>query len=235
MSLTGIFPIDKWDYNSRSILTDIKSGDYENLFRHSVEEKYARGEVIFREKAEPNGIFYIKSGMVKKYKVDNFGKEKIFYVANIGELIGYHALLSAERYPDSAAALEESMICFIPKEDFLNALDQSPGLSKMLLKTLSHEFGVLANNISVLAQRSVRERLAIALIVLREKYKKNVKEGQPISINLSRDDISSMVGTTRENVVRILRDFKDEQLIETKGRKIWITDVNKMAAISTYK
>src|SRR5579872_6938232 len=146
MSLTGIFPIDKWDFNAQSILTDIELEDYEELFRNSVDEKYAKGEIIFREGANPSGIFYIKSGKVKKYKVDNLGKEKIFYVANIGELIGYHAILSSERYPDSAAALEESLISFIPKEDFLNILDHSPVLSKRLLKTLSHEFAVLANN-----------------------------------------------------------------------------------------
>jgi CRP-like cAMP-binding protein len=235
MSLNGIFPIDKWDFNSQSILTDMMSGDYENLIKNSSEEKYGKGETIFREGAIPSGIFYIKSGKVKKYKVDNFGKEKIIYVANMGELIGYHAILASERYPDSAAALEESLLSFIPKEDFLHVLDQSPILSRRLLKTLSHEFAVLANNISVFAQRSVRERLAITLIVLREKYKKETLEGQPIIINLSRDDIASMAGTTRESTVRLLSEFKDEGLIETKGRKIFITDVKKLIAISNYK
>lgn len=235
MSLKGIFPIEKWDFNSQSILTDILSEDYENLIENAHEEKYTKGGIIFREGAYPSGIFYIKNGKVKKYKVDNIGKEKIFYVANKGELIGYHAILAAEQYPDSAAALEESVITFIPKEDFLKVLDQSPILSKRLLKTLSHEFAVLANNISVFSQRSVRERLAITLIVLREKYKKETAEGQPIIINLSRDDIASMAGTTRENVVRIMREFKDEQLIETKGRKICLINVKKMIDISNYQ
>jgi len=235
MSLKGVFPIDKWDFNSQSILADIPAEEYEYLFRNSVEEKYSKSQLIFREGANPSGIFYIKSGKVKKYKADNFGKEKIFYVANAGELIGYHAILASERYPDSATALEESVLSFIPKEDFLEVLDQSAILLRRLLKTLSHEFAVFANTISVFAQRSVRERLAITLIVLREKYKKDALAGQPIIINLSRNDIASMVGTTRENIVRLLREFKDEELIETKGRKIWVLDVKKMVAISNYK
>ncbi len=114
-------------------------------------------------------------------------------------------------------------------------MDQSPVLVRTLLKTLSHEFAVLINNISVYTQRSVRERLAIVLIILREKYKKEAVAGQPIAINLSRDDIASLASTTRENVVRLLRDFKNEKLIETKGRKIWITDIKKMIAISNYQ
>src|SRR6185312_16088670 len=107
-----------------------------------------KGEVIFKEGAMPNGIYYIQQGTVKKYKVDNFGKEQIIYVASAGELIGYHAILASERYPDSAATLERSSISFIPQDDFLGVIDQSTVLSRRLLTTLSHEFGVLANNIS---------------------------------------------------------------------------------------
>lgn len=234
MSLKGIFPIDKWDFNSQSILSDLPEHDYKSLVRHLREETYGKGEIIFREGSEPAGIFYIQKGKVKKYKVDNFGKEQIIYVANTGELIGYHAVLASEQYPDSAAALEESIISFIPKEDFLEVLDKSQVLSKRLLKTLSHEFAVLANSIAVFAQRPVRERLAIALLVLREKFKKETPEGEPVAINISRDDIASLAGATRENVVRMLRDFKDEKIVETKGRKIWVTDVKKLAAVSNY-
>jgi CRP-like cAMP-binding protein len=235
MSLKGIFPIDRWDYNSQSILRDLPQEDYEKLTRHSVDANYIKGQIIFKEGSVPTGIYYIKEGKVKKYKVDNFGKEQIIYVANTGELIGYHANLAAERYPDSAAALQQSIISFIPHDDFIEVLDQSAVLSRRLLTTLSHEFGVLANNISVFAQRPVRERLAITLLILREKFKSEKMEGNQIEINISRDDIASMAGTTRENVVRLLRDFKDELLIETKGRKIWIIDVKKLAAVSNYK
>lgn len=85
------------------------------------EQKYQKGEIIFREGVVPYGIFFIQQGKVKKYKVDASGREQIIYVANKGELIGYHAVLSEERYPDFAAAMEDSMISFIPKDDFLTA------------------------------------------------------------------------------------------------------------------
>ena len=235
MSLTGIFPIERWNYNSQSIFKNLPKEDYDKLMRHSVDETYTKGEIIFKEGALPTGIYYIRQGAVKKYKVDNFGKEQIIYVASAGELIGYHAILASERYPDSAAALERCAISFIPQDDFLEVLDQSAELSRRLLTTLSHEFGVFANNISIFAQRPVRERLAIALLVLREKFKPGATEDGRIEINIGRDDIANMVGSTRENIVRLLRDFKDELLIETKGRKIWVIDVKKLAAVSNYK
>jgi len=235
MSIKGIFPIDKWDFKSASILADLPAEDLELLTANKSEQVYKKGEIIFREGGFPSGIFYITEGKVKKYKVDKDGREQIIYVANTGELLGYHAVLSEDRYPDAAAALEESKIAFIPREDFLAALQQSKVLDKRLLKTLSHEFAVLANSLTLFAQKSVRERLALQLIVIREKYKTNFQPGMPVEINMSRDDLASLVGTARENVVRVLSELKEKGIVETKGRKIIVHDVSKLIEIANYK
>lgn len=235
MSIKGIFPIDKWDFESESVLTDLPLDDLELLTANKSEQIYKKGDVIFREGGYPGGIFYITEGKVKKYKVDKDGKEQIIYVANTGELLGYHAVLSEDRYPDSSAALEESKIAFIPKEDFLDVLQQSNILTRRLLKTLSHEFAVLANSLTMYAQKTVRERLALQLIVIREKYKVNFKPGMPVEINMSRDDLASLVGTARENVVRVLTEFKEDAILETRGRKIIVHDVGKLIKIANYK
>jgi len=235
MSIKGIFPIDQWDFKSQSILVNLPEEDFALLTAHQTEQVYGKGEIIFREGAYPTGIFYIKKGKVKKYKVVENGGEQIIYVANTGELIGYHAILSEERFPDSAAVLEESVITFIPREDFLDTLQQSVILSRRLLKTLSHEFTVLANGLTLFAQRSVRERLALQLIVLREKYKMNFQPGMPVEIDLSREDLANLVGTARENIIRILSEFKEDGILTTKGRKIVVKDVKKLIEIANYK
>jgi len=235
MSIKGIFPIDKWDFRSESILSGLSLDELEQLMAHRLEQVYKKGEIIFREGAYPQGIFYILEGKVKKFKVDNTGKEHIIYVANTGELIGYHALLAEERYPDCAAVLEESMIAFIPKEDFLETLDRSPILIRRLLKNLSHEFGVMANGLTLMSQKPVRERMALQLVVLREKYKVDFLPGMPVAINIGREDLASLVGTTKENAVRVLTELKEEGILETKGRKIIIHDVTRLIRIADYK
>jgi CRP-like cAMP-binding protein len=235
MSIKGIFPIDNWDFMSESVLADLPAEDLETLLANKSEQLYKKGEIIFREGAFSSGIFYIVEGKVKKYKLDKDAREQIIYVANKGELLGYHAILSEGRYPDGAAALEESRIAFIPKEDFLETLDQSKVLSRLLLKTLSHEFAVLVNTLSMFAQKPVRERLALQLIVLREKYKVNFQPGMPVEINMSRDDLASFVGTARENVVRVLSEFKQDKILETKGRKIIVLNVDLLLKIADYK
>lgn len=235
MSIKGIFPIDKWDFESHSILLNLPEEDLRLLSAHQSEQVYKKGEIIFREGAYPTGIFFVKTGKAKKYKLDKDGREQIIYVANRGELIGFHAVLAEGRYPDSAAALEESTLLFIPREDFLKTLDQSPVLMRHLLKTLSHEFGVLVNNVALFAHRTARERLALQLVVLREKYKENYQPGMPVEINMSRDDLANLVGTARENVMRILAEFKEKGILETKGRKIIVKDVKKLVELANYK
>ena len=235
MSIREFFPIDKWDFKSESILQDLPADEMALLISHKSEQVYKKGEIVFREGALPSGIFYIVEGKVKKYKLDQDGREQIIYVANTGELIGYHAILAEDRYPDSAATLEKSKVAFIPREDFLEVLQSSEILSRRLLKTLSHEFAVLANSLSLFSQKTVRERLALQLIVLREKYKQNFKPGMPVEINMSRDDLASLVGTARENVVRILGEFKEKGIIITQGRKIIVQDVKWLIAVANYK
>ncbi len=232
MSIKDIFPIEKWDFKSQSILQGIPPEDLAMLTANQTEHLYQKGEVVFREGAYPSGIFFIRSGKVKKYKVNEVAKEHIIYVANTGELIGYASVLADDRYTDSAAALEKSVVSFIPKEDFLKTLQHSAYLNRQLLKTLSHEFAVLANSISLFSQKSVRERTALQLVVLREKYKTD--EIGLVEINMSRDDLASLVGTARENVVRVLSEFRSKGYLNTKGRKIVITDVTSLINIANY-
>lgn len=228
------FPIDKFHFRSNSVLEGLPKEELEYLESKMVIHKYKRGQNIFVEGTIPNGIYFLKKGKVKKYKADQEGKEQIIYVCNAGELLGYPALLCEEPYSDSAAALEESSVGFISQKDFLKILDQSVILSRKLLINLSHEFGVLVNSIAAFAHKSVRERLALSLLILKEKYRKPGNENKPVEIILPREDLSSIVGIAVETLVRLLHNFKDEGLIETEGRKIRILDVKKLVKVANF-
>lgn len=235
MSLEGIFPIDRWNFTTQSVLSVLSEDDRQRLLLSSTKHQYTKGEALFREGTVPAGIFLVLQGKVKKYKVDQSGKEQIIYVANKGELVGYHAVLSEERYPDGAAALEDSEICFVPKEDFMFTIKNCPHFAQRMLKVLSHEFTVLANSISVFAQRNAPERLAIALIVLREKYKDENSNDQKVSLTVSRADLAHIAGIAEENVIRLLKEFKAEGILETERRKINIIDLNLLIKRANYK
>lgn len=235
MSLNGIFPIEEWNFSTSDVFSCLTETEYHNLITKQGAHKYQKGQTLFKEGMVPTSVCFIHQGKVKKYKIGPAGKEHIIYVANKNELIGYHAVLAGERYSDSAVTLEESLITFIPREDFLQTIQQSTAFASRLLKALSHEYAVLANNLSLSAHGSAAERLATALILLREKSKNETSAGEEPCINLTRTDLASMAGVAKENVIRLLKEFKTEQIIETDGRKIMVKNITKLVSRAGFR
>lgn len=224
--------IAKFNFNSDSIFQGLPEDDFKLLESKMINQKYKKGQNIFVEGAFPAGIFYVKEGRIKKYKANRDGREQIIYICNKGELLGYSALLSEEAYPDSAATLEDAVVGFISREVFLKVLGQSPAMSLKLLKNLSHEFGVLVNTIATFAHKTVRERLALSLLILKDKFYEQDNPEKMVEINLSREDLANIVGTAVETLVRILHSFKEEGLIETQGRKIKIINEGQLVKVA---
>ncbi|WP_346984396.1 Crp/Fnr family transcriptional regulator [Chryseobacterium sp. POE27] len=223
--------ISKFIFNNQYLFDELPDCDKEMLKRAMQNKNYRKNEAIFTDGTIPTGIFYLKTGKVKKYKVDNDGREQIIYIYNTGEFFGYSAILSNESYGDTTQAIENSVIAFISKEDFLKILDQSVVFSRLLLKSLSHEFSVMANLMTVLSQRTVRERVALSLLILHKKYHSNIPE-EHVYISLSRTDLANMVGTANETLARILHDFRQDGLIVMDGRKIQLTDLKQLIHIA---
>lgn len=230
--MTSQFKIDRYYFKSDSVFRDMPDDDLHFLESKMIDRKYRKGQRIFLEGTLPVGVYYLKNGKIKKYKTNKDGKEQIINICNNGELIGYPSLLSEESYTHSTAAMEDSQVAFIPKNDFLNLVAKSIYLSGKLLKTLGHEFGVLVNSVASFAHHSARERLALCLLILREKYKIKSDDKAPVEINLSRQDLANMTGTTVETIVRLLHEFKNEKIIDTKGRKIKILESRQLVKAS---
>lgn len=231
-----LFPIENFNFKSDSLFEGLPKADLAELEHNMVIQKFRKGQVIFVENTFPAGIFYLKKGRIKKFKTDRDGREHILYICNDDELLGYSAILCEEAYPDSACTLAESTVGFIPKDIFLKVINQSSILSNRLLKNLSHEFGVLVNNNASFVHKSVKERLALTLLILNEKFreKDTDDERSPVEISLSRKDLSGMTGAAVETLVRLLQQFKSEGLIEVQGRKILILDAKQLEKIANY-
>lgn len=222
------FLSENFRLKSNQIFEGLTPEELETMMGSGVTHLYKAGEIIFREGGIPTGIFFVRTGRVKKYKTTSKGSEQIFYLCGEGELLGYHALLGEDYYPDSSATIEPSEITFIPKENFLKVLRQSTVLSNKLLKALGHEFSLFINSITNLATKSVKERLAFTLLILEEKFKSPGGAIHSADIVMSRTDLANMVGTAKETLVRLLGDFKREGIIEVEGRAIRIVNRKKV-------
>lgn len=187
---------------------------------------------MFKEGSRPHSVYCINNGKLKVFQTGKDGKEQLLYVASQGDLLGYRSLISDDLHYESAQTLEECNVCVIPRTDFLNLLNESDRFKENMLKEACKKMGYLSSNITVMAQKSVRERTALVLLMLCDTYDTAPYNNGPVEINLTREDLANMVGTATETLIRQLHDFKDEDLIETKGRKINVTNKEGLVKVA---
>ncbi|MEJ6589689.1 MAG: Crp/Fnr family transcriptional regulator [Crocinitomicaceae bacterium] len=192
---------------------------------HNKNSEYKKGEILFSEGGIPRGVFYIHSGLIKIIKSGNEGKEQIIEIAKTGDLVGFRAMLSDKTYNVDGVMLEDTSVCYIQKSDFMQEINLNEQLRNTVIRVLSKELQDRADLLTTMAQKTVRQRSALALILLDDIYK-----GNPI--NLSRDDLANYVGTATETVIRLLREFKKDGLVGIQGRKITILEMNRLIEIS---
>lgn len=188
---------------------------------------YRKGHDIFQEGAHPYGIYFVNSGKVKLSHSGDEGREQIVRLVKPGDLIGYKALISNEPYTATATVLEDSAVCFIPREVFLGLLQKDPTLALRMMQILSSELRRAEQKITHLAQKPVRERLAETLLTLKETYGLEADE-ETINVMLSREEIANLVGTATESAIRLLSEFRKEKVIDLAGKKIRILRLQQL-------
>ena len=222
----------QYSFNNQDLFSDLPDSVCDIIKSNMMTLPFKAGQYIFKEGEKPKGIYRVKKGKVKKLTQTNFGAQHIFYMCKENEFLGYHAVLSKETYADSAIALVDSDIDFISELDFIQAVNTSHLLSQRLLKNLSHEFRVYINATKILAKHTVRERAALNLLILETKFRNGSQKDTEIIIN--RDDLASMVGTAKESLVRMLKDFKEEKLITSKRSSIFIEDYEGLVKVANF-
>src|SRR6056297_951913 len=191
---------------------------------------YKKGSEIYHEGSRTNGLYCINEGIVKIYKTGIDGREQIIYFAKPGDIVGYRSILSGELACSSAKALKTSVLCFIPGDLLVNLIKKNGNFSLDVLQQSCKELGEANSYITDIAQKTVRERLAEVLIKLKENF--DLDENNELQISLTREELANIVGTATESVIRLLSEFKQDHLIDLKGRKIRILDLKKLEKIS---
>lgn len=201
----------------------------EDFSKYEISKKrlsFKKGELLFENGKEANGVYFIDEGTVKLSKSGVYGKEQILRFIKEGDLVGYRSLLINEDFQAQAEAMTDVQTTFIPGEIFLHLLQVDSRLSFAMLKKFAFELGESSNTITFLAQKTVRERLAEILLLLEQKLGTD-PEGF-IKISLTREEVANLIGTATESAIRLISEFKNDQLIETEGRNIKILHREKL-------
>lgn len=181
-----------------------------------------KGEVLFDEGEHINGVFCIKDGVCKVSKLSDNGREQIIHLIKRGDLLGERSLINDESSNLKATALNDMEICFIPKQEIVKDLENNQNFTMSVLKNMANSLKNADNVIVDMAQKTVKQRLAQLLLYLDENF--NTNEDGSIDIQISREDISNIIGTATESAIRLLSEFKKKKYINLKGKEIFIID-----------
>jgi CRP-like cAMP-binding protein len=189
---------------------------------------FQKGERVFEENEKMTGIYFIYNGSMKVHKKWDDEKELIVRIAGKGDIVGHRGLGKDDYYPVSGTALEPTDVCFVDLDFFMSTLKVNPGFLFELMMFFARELKESEKNMRNLAHMPVKGRIAQALVNLQQKFG-NSKEGW-IDLVMSRQDLASFAGTTYETVFRIMTEWTQDNIIETEGKKIRITDLKKLSA-----
>jgi CRP-like cAMP-binding protein len=190
---------------------------------------HKRGMIIYHEGSRINGTFIVIKGILKIFKTGFDGKEQIIRFAKPGDLIGFRSVISDELACSTAQVIQEAALCYMPGEILAKLLKENPDFSMALMKLTCKELGESNKYLTDIAQKTVRERLAEVLLLLMDTFE--LDDNNTLQISLTREELANMVGTATESVIRLLSEFKNDQLIELNGRKIKLLNIQKLIRI----
>jgi CRP-like cAMP-binding protein len=202
----------------QSIFRHLSSDEIEKLLSFKETFQFRRGNVVYTEGSRITGCYCISSGIIKIYKTGSDGKEQIIRFAKSGELIGFRSVFNNEAACTTAQILEDSTICYIPGDLMIQFVKSNGNFAMDLLQLACKELGEANSYITDIAQKTVRERLAEVLLNLKENF--GLNQSEVLQISLTREELANIIGTATESVIRLLSEFKEDQIIELQGRQI---------------
>lgn len=187
------------------------------------ENFYKKGEIIFNEGETGDTLHIIVKGRVKITKYTQQGKIKILAILNEKDSFGEMALLTEEARSATVEAIESVITLSIAKKEFLDILQIEPSISLQIIKTLCHRLAKADRDLKNFIAGNAKVRISCVLLDFKDEN--NI-------VKLTHQEIADISGLTRETTTRILNKFADEKIIETKSRKIYIIDKEKLKEIS---
>jgi CRP/FNR family transcriptional regulator len=198
-------------------------------YKHHYEFK--RGEMLFREGDEINGMYFVQSGVIKLEMNAETQRPFILRMIGAGQTMGHRFLNYTGLQPYTATAVEDTRVCFIELGFFKNLLQKNDLLQEEIRKIFLKEIRSTEIKLLQIAQQTVREKVASILVHLAETY--NYKQtGLGIRVHVDRQEMADLAGTTKEQISRILADFDQEQLIRFRAKHFKYIAVDQLRQIA---
>ncbi|MDP9080231.1 MAG: response regulator [Bacteroidota bacterium] len=199
-------------------------GELRRIVQERRTRQFKKNQVIYYDGDTGNGLYLVISGRVKTIKLSEDGRELMTGMYTVDDYLGVNVILANESYSDTATALEDSVLCLIPKDQIEQLLNLYPVVAKEFIKLLSNNIREKEDQLLQLAYQSVRKKMALALLRLHRQ-----QDDKDSQIKISREDLAAMAGMATETVSRTLSDFKEEGLIDKKGSAITLLNITNLS------
>lgn len=192
---------------------------------------YPAGAVVFVEGQMPRGVYILCQGRAKLLATNSDGKTFIMKIAQAGEILGLHAVVSGKPYELTVETLQPSQLAFIGREDFLRFLREHGDASLRAAQQLSNDCISAYDVIRCIGlSHSVGEKLA--RLLLQWSSDAQVANGSiRLKVALTHEEMAQLIGTSRETVTRTLSQFKKQRILELTGSTLIIRNKAALEAM----
>lgn len=211
-------------------LSDLEIKKITDVVHHKL---FKKGEMIIEEGDISTSLYIIHSGKVKLSKLTIQGKEQIVHLLTTGDFFGESNLFHDDMVMNlSCHALEDTKICVLKKQDFDQIMLSNPEISFKLLKTITKRLSHTEDLARTLATKDPEVRIADMLLEFCEKFGTEHQNTVLITLPITREEVSSYVGLTRETISRKLAKLADKDILTLIGNKqILIHNKGKLQSI----
>ena len=206
---------------STSMFQGLPKEHHEELATVIEDRVFKQGGLIFSEGDKGIGFYVVLSGRVKIFKLSMEGKEQILHIFGPGEPVGEVAVFAGKNFPAHAEALEDCRLLYFPRTAFMDLIQKNPSIALNMLSILSQRLLRFTSMIENLSLKEVPGRLAAYLLYLSETHEGAID----LSLDISKGQLSSVLGTIPETLSRIFTKMAKAGLIQLEGlRHIHILD-----------
>lgn len=203
------------------LFASLDDQDLKTLLSACREKVLLKGETLFNEGDEPGGLLIVWRGSLKVHKIGERGREQILEIEGPGRSLAELPLLDGLPYPASCAAIEDSVVLTIPRQEFFRLLEKNPALSRAVIASLSRRLRSMVALVEEISLKAVRQRLAAFLL-------DQASGGATFDLGLTHQDLASKLGTVREIVSRTLARMAHDGALRMEGRRITILDRDRL-------
>lgn len=193
-------------------------------------QTFAPGEQVFVQGAPGSAIYLLTRGRVKITRVTPEGHESVLCVRGPGDYFCPVPVLDNGSQLGTAVALTEVTLLWAERAEFMALCEGNPELLSNVQGSCLAKVRSLLNRLEAFAFRSVRERLAVAL--MNEARHQQTSGDPPGELHLTQQELAGLVGASRETVSRLLTQLEREGVVALKRGRVLIRDWEQLGQLA---